>query len=64
MLVEANGKAFVYGTIDGNAENRGGTLVVCGTVRGQLLNLAGESTVGKTATVEGGVVSREQETRS
>ena len=51
LILEAGGRADVYGVVSGDVVNRGGRLRVFGTIGGTLTNESGEALVHPSAQV-------------
>lgn len=58
LVVEPGGAATVWGVVSGDAENRGGDLIVFGVIAGRLRAESGRTRVHKDAKVAGGISGR------
>lgn len=57
LLIEEHAAASVFGTVDGDAENRGGRLAIFGVINGRLCDASGDTKVAPGAVVKGGIVN-------
>ena len=53
LIVEEGGEALVFGTVSGNAVNKGGSITVHGVIVGSLTTLSGQSQIVAGALING-----------
>ena len=56
VVVESEGEAYIYGTVEGNVANQGGHVEIYGTVEGTVQKTDQDTTIHESADVRGEVI--------